>query len=78
MLPLTFADPSTYDEIGENDLISVTDLGSLEPERPVRCSIGKPDGTAVSFSCLHSFSREQITWFKAGSALNVIRQGRRG
>ena len=78
MLPLTFADPSTYDEIGENDLISVTDLGSLEPERPVRCSIAKSDGTAVGFSCLHSFSREQIEWFKAGSALNVIRRGRPG
>ena len=80
MLPLTFADPSTYDEIGEDDLISVIDLASLAPERPVRCAITKPDGTTTAFSCVHTFSHEQIAWFQAGSALNVIRRqhARRG
>lgn len=78
MLPLTFADPSTYDQIGEDDLISVIDLGSLEPERPVPCIVVKPDRSTIAFSCVHTFSREQIAWFRAGSALNVIRNMRRG
>jgi aconitate hydratase len=73
VLPLTFADPSTYDLIGEDDRISVLDLASLAPETPVRCRIAKPDGTTVAFACRHTFSPEQIEWFKAGSALNLIR-----
>jgi aconitate hydratase len=78
MLPLTFADPTTYDRIGEDDLISVIDLGSLEPERPVTCFIVKPDKSTIAFSCAHTFSREQIAWFHAGSALNVTRNLRLG
>ena len=76
MLPLTFADPCTYDEIGADDLISVMDLKSLEPERSVQCTVTKPDGTTVAFFCNQTFSPEQIAWFHAGSALNVIRQRR--
>jgi aconitate hydratase len=74
MLPLTFSDPSTYDEIQKDDRISVFDLASLQPEQPVPCTIDKADGTTVAFSCVHTFSHEQIAWFCAGSALNVIRQ----
>ena len=44
LLPLTFADPTTYDEIGEDDRISVLGLASLAPDAPVRCRITKPDG----------------------------------
>jgi aconitate hydratase len=76
MLPLTFADGETYDEIEEDDLIDVLDLANLEPDRPVPCSITKPDGTTLTFSCLHTFSVEQLAWFQAGSALNVIRRRR--
>ncbi len=73
LLPLTFADPATYDQIGEDDRISVLDLASLAPDMPVRCSIRKPDGSTIEFFCNHTFSDEQIEWFKAGSALNIIR-----
>ena len=62
------------DTIGEDDRISVLGLASLRPEEPVRCRIAKPDGTSVAFECSHTFSAEQIEWFKAGSALNVIRR----
>jgi len=44
----------------------------------VPCSITKPDGTKVFFACVHTFSAEQIAWFHAGSALNVIRRERLG
>jgi aconitate hydratase len=78
MLPLTFSDPATYDDIGEDDVISVLDLAAFAPERAVPCTITKPDGTTVAFSCTHTFSAEQIAWFHAGSALNVIRRERLG
>jgi aconitate hydratase len=76
MLALTFVDPSTYDDIGEDDRISVLALASLAPGEDVRCVIAKPDGRRVDFSCRHTFSNEQLRWFRAGSALNVIRDER--
>ena len=45
VLPLTFADPATYDQIGEDDRISILGLADLAPDRPVHCQITKPDGT---------------------------------
>ena len=73
LLPLTFADPATYDQIGEDDRISVLGLASLAPDTPVRCTIKKPDGSTIEFLCNHTFADEQIEWFKAGGALNIIR-----
>lgn len=73
MLPLTFADPAVYDQIGEDDRISVLDLPPV-PDQPVRCEIRKPDGTVVPFEAIHTFNDEQVEWFKAGSALNIVRQ----
>ena len=73
MLPLTFADPGTYDHIGEDDRISVLGLADLTPDVPVDCQIHKPDGAVIDFQCTQTFSPEQIEWFKAGSALNIIR-----
>src|SRR5688572_18749126 len=74
LLPLTFADPATYDQIGEDDTISVHDLAELAPDVPVRATIHKPDGSTIEFQGNHSFSPEQIEWFRAGGALNIIRQ----
>ncbi|HET6772968.1 MAG TPA: aconitate hydratase [Acidimicrobiales bacterium] len=73
VLALTFADPATYDTIGEDDTISVLDLVDLVPDAPVRCAVHKPDGATVDFLATHTMSDEQIEWFKAGSALNIIR-----
>ncbi len=78
LLPLTFADPATYDQIGEDDTISVHGLAGLAPDAPVRCSIHKPDGSTIEFFANHTFSPEQIEWFKAGGALNIIRQKQLG
>ena len=72
LLPLTFDDPDTYDEIGERDRINVLDLPPV-PGRNVRCQIVKPDGSVVDFEARHTFSDEQVEWFKAGSALNIVR-----
>jgi aconitate hydratase len=73
MAPLTFVDPATYDQIEEDDRISVLGLPPV-PGRNVRCQIVKPDGTKLDFEARHTFSPEQVDWFKAGSALNVVRQ----
>ena len=74
MLPLTFADPKVYDEIEEGDRLSFLGLADLAPDTPVAAQIVKPDGTTVDFETNHTFSPEQIEWFKAGGALNIIRQ----
>ena len=74
MLPLTFADPAVYDEIGEDDKLSFLGLADLAPDVPVRCQIVKPDGTTVDFEAEHTMNDEQIAWFRAGGALNIIRQ----
>ncbi len=73
MVPLTFADPSDYDRIGEDDRINVLGLPPV-PGQNVRCQIVKPDGTTVDFECTHTFSDEQVGWFEAGSALNIVRK----
>ena len=72
LVPLTFSDPATYDAIGENDRISVLNLPPV-PDKPVQCRITRADGTTVDFEAKHTFSPEQVEWFKAGSALNIVR-----
>jgi aconitate hydratase len=72
LVPLTFADPGTYELIGEDDTISVLNLPPV-PDRPVKCVINKTDGSVVEFEAKHTFSPEQVEWFKAGSALNIVR-----
>ncbi len=73
MVPLTFANPADYDQIEEGDRISIVDLPPV-PGETVTCQIVKPDGTTIDFECNHTFSPEQVEWFEAGSALNIIRR----
>jgi aconitate hydratase len=73
LVPLTFADPATYDQIGEDDRINVLNLPPKVGEN-MKCQIVKPDGSVVDFEAIQTFSDEQIEWFKAGSALNIVRQ----
>ena len=73
MLPLTFADPADYDRIGEDDRIAVRDLAKLAPGQQVKVEVTTPGGETWSFLTNHTFSADQLEWFRAGSALNVIR-----
>ncbi len=73
LVPLTFADPTTYDQIEEDDRINVLGLPPV-PGQPVHCQIVKADGAVIDFDATHTFSAEQVEWFKAGSALNIVRQ----
>ena len=74
MLPLTFADRSDYDRIGEDDRIAVRGLAELAPDTQVTVEVTTPEGDTWTFAADHTFSPDQIEWFKAGSALNIIRQ----
>ncbi|CAN5268607.1 aconitate hydratase [soil metagenome] len=74
VLPLTFTDPATYDEIADGDTLSFLGLADLAPDVGVECQIVKPDGATVSFEAHHTMNEEQIAWFRAGGALNIIRQ----
>ena len=73
MLPLTFADPADYDRIGEDDRIAVRGLSDLAPDQTVTVEVSPPGGTSWTFEANHTFSPDQIEWFKAGSALNIIK-----
>ena len=72
LVPLTFANPDTYNQIEETDRISVLNLPPV-PDKPMQCRITKADGSTIDFEAKHTFSPEQVEWFKAGSALNIVR-----
>ncbi|MGH9282502.1 MAG: aconitate hydratase, partial [Acidimicrobiales bacterium] len=76
VLPLTFADPATYDLIGEQDTISVLGLAGLAPDQTVACRVSRTDGSEIDFEAVHSLSAEHIEWFRAGGALNLTRARR--
>ena len=71
ILPLTFADAKDYDKIEMNDRLSVVDLANLAPGKPVTVIVHKASGD-VKIQANHSMTAQQITWFKAGSALNAL------
>lgn len=74
MLPLTFADPSDYDKIQPTDKISLKNLNSLAPGKAVECEIKHKDGKVDRILLNHTLNDLQITWFKAGSALNRMKE----
>ena len=78
VLPLVFADPATYEEIREDDRISILGLADLAPDKPVQCRITHADGSTVNFQCTHTMSDEHLEWFRAGGALNLIRAQQKG
>jgi aconitate hydratase len=73
ILPLTFDNKEDYNLINQEDKLTIQDPSNLEPDEQVIVNIEKPDGNHVSIKTNHSLSDEQITWFKAGSALNYIK-----
>lgn len=73
VLALTFANSSDYDKIEEDDRISLKNLSKLEPQKQVKCVLNHKDGSSEEILLNHSYNKSQIEWFKAGSALNVLR-----
>ncbi len=73
MLPLVFADPADYDKIREDDTIDIIGLKFFAPGHPLTAIVKHSDGTKDAIELKHSFNAEQIEWFKAGSALNLLK-----
>ncbi len=73
MLPLTFANSEDYERLAEDDRIAIRGLSELAPSHTVNVEVTTAAGDTWSFETNHTFSAEQIEWFKAGSALNIIR-----
>ena len=74
VLPLTFVDPADYEHVDETDRVSVTGLSDLAPGSTVHVVLHHADGSEHRFQASHSLNADQIEWFKAGSALNVLKR----
>lgn len=72
MLALTFSNPADYDKIQEQDRFAITGLTSFAPGKNLQLEVVHQDGKKDSIELKHSFNSEQIKWFKAGSALNLM------
>lgn len=73
MLGLTFAEKTDYDKIKEDDIIDIIGLTSFAPNTPLTVDLHHADGTKDSIQVNHTYNEQQIEWFKAGGALNIIR-----
>ncbi|MBC8985830.1 aconitate hydratase [Pedobacter sp. N36a] len=74
MLGLTFANKEDYDKIQEDDTIDIVGLTTFSPNVPLTLVLNHADGTKEEIVVNHSYNAQQIEWFKAGGALNIIRR----
>lgn len=76
MLALTFANPADYEKIQEDDRVSILGLKHFAPGQPLSLEVTHSSGQKEMIPLAHTFNDEQIKWFQAGSALNLLRQAR--
>ncbi len=73
MLALTFADKTDYEKIQEDDVIDILGLHTFAPNVPLTIVLNHADGTSEDIKVNHTYNEQQIDWFRAGAALNIIR-----
>ena len=73
MLGLTFANEADYDKIQEDDSIDIKGLATFAPNTPLTIVLNHADGTSQEILANHTYNEQQVEWFKAGGALNIIR-----
>ncbi len=73
ILALTFEDSNDYEKIKEDDKISIFGLNDFSPDKSFTCELKHSDGNSEKINLKHSYNLSQIEWFKAGSALNVLK-----
>jgi aconitate hydratase len=73
MLALTFADKADYDKVMEDDVIDIAGLTTFSPDKQLKMILHHQNGTTDEVMLNHTFNAQQIEWFKAGSALNLIK-----
>jgi aconitate hydratase len=78
ILPLTFADPADYERVRETDRLSIRGLADLAPGRPLELVVHHEDGSEDRAELRHTFTAEQVQWFRAGAALNLLRSDAAG
>jgi aconitate hydratase len=71
VLPLTFVNAADYELVREDDRVSV-DINALAPGKNVTVSFTHSDGTSSEIQAKHTMNEQQLGWFRAGSALNLI------
>lgn len=74
MLGITFADPADYNKVQEDDSIDIIGLTEFAPGKQLTVVLNHKDGSTDSFKVNHTYNEQQIEWFKAGAALNIIRR----
>ncbi len=74
MLAITFDNKDDYNKIQEDDSIDITGLINFSVGKPLLIHLNHVDGTTESFMVNHTYNEQQIEWFKAGGALNIIRR----
>jgi aconitate hydratase len=74
MLALTFDNKEDYDKVQEDDIIDITGLNSFMPGKQLTMVLNHKDGSVDYVKLNHTYNKQQIEWFKAGGALNVIRK----
>lgn len=72
-LPLNFVNPADYDKVREGDAITIKGLKTFAPGKNLQAVIKHADGSSDAIELKHTFNAEQIKWFQAGSALNLLR-----
>jgi len=78
MLALTFANPADYEHIRQDDLVQLDGFDTMTPGTPLTLILHHADGTRDSFPLQHTYNEQQISWIRAGSALNKIRETLKG
>ena len=73
VLALTFANKSDYDKVQEDDTFEVVGLTNFQPEKQLKVVLSHKDGTSDEIFANQTYNANQIEWFKAGSALNLIK-----
>jgi aconitate hydratase len=74
MLGITFANKEDYNKIQEDDSINIKGLTTFAVNKPLEVQLNHKDGTIETFPVNHTYNEQQIEWFKAGGALNIIRK----
>ena len=74
MLGLTFANEADYDKIHEDDTFNFIDLDQFAPGKPITLEVLHADGSKDTVLCNHTYNASQIDWYRAGSALNLIKE----
>jgi aconitate hydratase len=75
VLPLHLNNPADYEKARENDRVSILGLAGLAPGSTVQVVFHHEDGSEDVVSSSHTMNEDQIAWFRAGSALNLLREG---